>query len=123
MKRFAHILNSGFCLSLIVVVSVLDQFSSVVAQITYDGCRDFQGIPVASIRDNSIDDVAYANIINRVTIITYNSIVLSRLEPQTRLFFYTHECAHHALGHTFGTSHPLAREQEADCWGMHELKN
>jgi hypothetical protein len=122
MKRFACVLNPIFCLSLIVVVGLLGQLSLVEAQITFDGCTDIRGIPVASIRSDNIDDIAYANIINGQPVIFYNIRVLSWLEPQTRLFMYAHECAHHVLGHTLGTSHPLSREQEADCWAIKELK-
>jgi len=34
------------------------------------------------------------------------------------LFFYAHECAHHALGHTTYGQHPLIREKEADCFAI-----
>jgi hypothetical protein len=47
--------------------------------------------------------------------------VLSWVSPATRRFFYAHECAHHALGHTLGASYPTQREQQADCWAIRTL--
>jgi hypothetical protein len=92
------------------------------AQITFDGCNDIRGVPVASISDYSINDVAIASLAPDGTpIIQYNPNVLVWLTQQTRLFFYAHECGHHAHGHTFGTVHPLAREQDADCFAINAL--
>jgi hypothetical protein len=83
---------------------------------TYDGCVDFRGYSVLSVRDDSINDVAIATAVNGQPVIFYNTNVLARLAPQTRLFFYWHECGHHALGH--GLLQPSALlEQEADCFG------
>jgi len=91
------------------------------AQVTFDGCVDFRGIPVASIRDSSIQDVAIANIApNGAPIILYNPHILGMLSAPTRLFFYAHECAHHALAHAVKNI-PMTREQEADCWGIRTL--
>ena len=38
---------------------------SASAQVTFDGCRDIRGIPVASISDYSINDVAIASLAPR----------------------------------------------------------
>lgn len=94
---------------------------SVFGQATYDGCVDIRGIPVLSIASN-VNDVAVASLApNGAPIVQYNPSVLSFFHPKTRLFWYAHECGHHALGHAFGTAHPLAREQQADCWGITTL--
>lgn len=91
------------------------------AQITFDGCRDVAGRPVASIR-SAVQDVAMAGLApNGSPVIYYNPQVLSFYSPVTRLFWYGHECGHHALGHSLGGGHPLTREQEADCWGIRNL--
>jgi hypothetical protein len=91
------------------------------AQVTFDGCVDFRGIPVASILNPQLPDVAAANWApNQAPIIIYNPYVLARLSPQTRLFFYAHECAHHALAHGIRNI-PFAQEQEADCWAIRTL--
>lgn len=87
------------------------------AQVTWDGCVDALGTPVASVHDNSINDVAMSSMANGTPIIRYNTIVLAGMHPQTRLFFYGHECGHHALGHILGR-YPMAHEQEADCYGI-----
>jgi hypothetical protein len=92
------------------------------AQVTYEGCRDVRGIPVASMVNFGLNDVAMANLApNGAPVIQYNPNVLAWLAPQTRLFFYAHECAHHARGHAFGSVHPLSQEQDADCTGIRFL--
>jgi len=91
------------------------------AQITFDGCVDFRGVPVASILDVTVPDVAVARWApNSAPVILYNPNVLARLAPQTRLFFYAHECAHHALAHGVRNI-PFLQEQEADCWAIRTL--
>lgn len=85
-------------------------------------CRDIRGAVVADFPDYTINDVAIASLApDGAPIIRYNPNVLSRMSPQTREFFYAHECGHHALGHNFGTTHPLAREQAADCFAINKL--
>ncbi len=60
--------------------------------ITFDGCVDARGIPVPSILDNSVDDVAIARLDNLGwPIIHYNTAVLGYFRPETRLFWYAHE--------------------------------
>jgi hypothetical protein len=89
--------------------------------VTFDGCVDFRGVPVASVLNQALPDVAMAHIApNGAPIIQYNPHVLERLSPQTRLFFYAHECAHHALAH-LARHVPFQQEQEADCWAIRTL--
>jgi hypothetical protein len=90
------------------------------AQVTYDGCVDARGIPVASVRNDGLGDVAMATLVNGQPVIVYNAIVLSWQQPQTRLFWYGHECGHHALGHGLG-GYVIGREQQADCFGITSL--
>jgi hypothetical protein len=91
------------------------------AQITYDGCRDFRGTPVASISRPNLGDVAVATYDgNGNPVILYDPNVLTWLSPQTRLFFYGHECGHHVLAHAVRNI-PFQAEQEADCFGIREL--
>lgn len=92
------------------------------AQVTYEGCRDFRGAPVASIRDDSIKDVAIARIENGHAVIRYNPLVLAQMSEPTRRFFYVHECAHHALQHTVQNP-TLNNERAADCWAINTMKN
>jgi len=95
--------------------------SDAHAQVTFDGCNDFRGISVASIRSN-VDNVAIASLApNGRPIIRWNPYVLSSFHPITRLFWYMHECAHHALGHTIGSAHPFVREKQADCWAIRTM--
>ena len=114
MKRIAH---------WIVALAISTGAMQAVGQISYEGCVDYRGIPVASIANMQIQDVAIAtNAPNGAPIIVYNPGSLSWLAAATRLFFYAHECAHHVLGHGV-SGHPLSKEQEADCWGIKELVN
>lgn len=88
----------------------------------FEGCTDIRGYGVGSIADYSLQDVANAQLSPiGVPIIRYNPNVLSSLAPQTRRFFYAHECGHHALGHNFGTTHPMKMEQAADCFAIRAL--
>jgi hypothetical protein len=88
------------------------------AQITFGGCRDAGGRAVRSELSYQLPDVAAASVDQNGPVIYYNPTVLGTLSEQTRLFFYGHECGHHNLAHTFTGSHPLTREQSADCWGI-----
>ncbi len=95
--------------------------ASASAQITYDGCVDVNGVAVASVRNNGINDVARATFGNNSPVILYNTAVLAWLHPETRLFVYAHECGHHALGHLFHPPVTVVQEQQADCWAINTL--
>jgi hypothetical protein len=89
-------------------------------KVTFDGCRDINGYAVASVSNASIQDIAMATIANGNPVILYNPYVLANTRAQTRLFFYAHECGHHALGHALKGLR-LGQEQEADCWAINKL--
>lgn len=92
-----------------------------LSQVAFEGCVDFRGLPVASIADGRVPDIAMATYApNGAPIIVYNPGVLAWVSPPTRVFFYAHECGHHVLGHGV-QGHPLVREQEADCWAVQQL--
>ena len=92
------------------------------AQMTPSGCLDMFGQPILALASHRIRDVGLARRDkSRGPVIIYNPRRLARLKPSTRVFFYAHECAHHALGHTVGLGHPLAVEQDADCWAIRNL--
>lgn len=86
------------------------------AQITFDGCVDSRGVPVASLPNLQLADIAMAmpNPYG-ASVIQYNPGVLSWVKPATRLFFYVHECAHLAI--------PTSNESVADCWAIRTLIN
>lgn len=118
-------MHSGFSIrSLSISVFFLLALTYPVdAQVTFEGCTDFRGLPVASVLDYSVNDVAVASLApSGAPIIKYNPNALSIYHPKTKMFWYAHECGHHALGHTFGTAHPLVREQQADCWAIRTLR-
>ena len=109
-------------LAFLTAVLALSRTAPAHGQITFDGCINAGGVAVASIRLDTLPDVAMATAdqLGR-PLIYYNPHVLAQLHSATRLFFYAHECGHHRLAHTFAGSHPLTREQAADCWGIREL--
>jgi hypothetical protein len=108
-------------LTWIVVAAALCVPRASSGQVSFDGCADFRGIPVASVLNPALNDVAAANWApNGAPVIQYNPNVLIRLAPQTRTFFYAHECAHHALAHGVRNI-PFQQEQEADCWAIQTL--
>ena len=109
-------------LILISLLTIVVQLSEASAQgVTYDGCRDFRGIEVASVPSN-VNNVAVAALAqNGAPVIYYNPQVLSYFHPVTQEFWYLHECAHHALAHTIGSAHPFVREKAADCWAIHTM--
>lgn len=87
--------------------------------ITYPTCSDILGRQVASVQDNSINDVAIATLAHDGSpIIKDNTTILAGFQPQTRLFIYAHECGHHVLGHIIGHGYAFTAEQHADCWGI-----
>ncbi|MCZ6605715.1 MAG: hypothetical protein O7A03_11315 [Alphaproteobacteria bacterium] len=91
--------------------------------LSYAGCVDMRGIPVVAIADRQVSDVAraYTEPNSGRPMIAYNPEVLSWLQPQTRLFFFVHECAHHVAGHALGLGSSATMEQEADCWALNRL--
>ena len=96
-------------------------YHDALAQVTYDGCYDINGVPVASV-PAAVNNVAVATIYNGHPVIFYNPQVLSWFHPITREFWYFHECGHHALGHAFGNN-PLSREKKADCWAIQSMRS
>lgn len=114
MSRFA---------SQIIFMLLAGAAKTTIAQTSFDGCVDFRGVPVASVMNPSIQDVAMATYApNGAPVILYNPYVVGWLSPPTRLFFYAHECAHHVLAHPVQGNN-FIREQEADCWAIQYLVN
>lgn len=94
------------------------------AQVVYEGCVDFRGIPVPSIADTTSLQIALAGVTrDGYPVIIYNPYGLPQLHPETRLFAYAHECAHHYLGHVLLGTPTYIQESEADCWAITELVN
>ena len=80
-------------LSLFTVICIMSVVTGAFAQVmTFNGCVDARGIPVAFILDNSINDVAIARLDNLGwPIIDYNTAVLGSFCPKTRLFWHTYD--------------------------------
>ncbi len=105
----------------LIAFSVIASPKDAQAQVTWGGCIDALGRPVASVLDRTINDVAIARVEGQTPVIRYNPNVLASISDTSRLFWYLHECAHHVLGHTISRLR-LGTEREADCWAAIKLK-
>lgn len=95
-------------------------------------CADNFGNRVQIYSDYSIPDVGGASYTrdawgNYVPYIVFNPNVLGRLNMRVRMFWFGHECGHHALGHVsrqalYGTRTPWD-ESETDCWAVRTLRH
>ncbi len=79
-------------------------------------CDDFRGVTVRTSRMSDLGDVARAWIVSRMPIITIDTARMAKLPEKVQLFFYFHECGHHAMGHIYVPT--LTSENEADCWSV-----
>ncbi len=80
------------------------------------GCADFRGRPVQTYETSGLGDVARSTLYGRIPVITVDKEVMASLSGKLQIFFYLHECAHHALGHMFAPQ--PESEKEADCWSI-----
>jgi hypothetical protein len=80
-------------------------------------CSDFRGFPVFLISNPNLQDVGMATLgPSGEPVMILNPIIMNSLAPELQLFWYAHECAHHALGHVANRT-PF-NEAEADCWAV-----
>lgn len=79
-------------------------------------CRDVRGLAVHTMQVANLGDVGRAGVVNRVPIIVIDPHIIGRLPDKLQIFFYQHECGHHALGHWYGGN--ADQEKEADCWAI-----
>jgi hypothetical protein len=86
-------------------------------------CLDAKGRPVGLVEDDQLHQIARASLdpIGGEAVVFYNPHLLTWIHPETRLFFLTHECAHHRLGHPLGSGLTAEMESAADCWAVREL--
>lgn len=89
--------------------------TALVAGVTL-GCADFRGRPVQTYETAGLGDVARSELYGRIPVITLDTEVMASLSGKLQIFFYLHECAHHALGHMYAPE-PNS-ENEADCWSI-----
>jgi hypothetical protein len=92
-------------------------------------CLDARGTPVLIGESLSLNNVGYASFLAAgnlwLPVIVFNPLVLRTYDPRTQVFWFAHECAHHALGHVLGGSmgvrSPRA-EVDADCLAAKALR-
>jgi hypothetical protein len=104
--------------------------AAAAAQVTYEGCQDNLGTPVASVVNPAIPDIAIATVavlnpaLGPRPVIYYQPSVVQLPSPLRRLIYF-HECAHHALGQVIaavnGIPISMPQEQAADCWAIVRL--
>lgn len=75
-------------------------------------CRDYYGTPVRIYVTSGLNNVGIATrTLNGQPIIVLNPNVMARFSPTVQVWWFAHECGHHALG-------PNNSETNADCWGI-----
>ncbi len=87
----------------------------------YTSCRDAAGTRVVAVNTTRLNNVGMAGRVNGRPVILFNPNILRRFRPITRTFWFYHECAHHALGHSLG-HRPMSRERDADCWAVRQMR-
>jgi hypothetical protein len=91
----------------------------VIGDVQWTNCIDGIGNRVLMLETPGTNNF-YATVQNGGPVILWDTIFARNLSPQAQTFFYAHECAHHALGHTL-TNIPSLREKQADCWAINTL--
>jgi hypothetical protein len=80
-------------------------------------CASYYGEPVRIYMTRGLNNVGIATRVQRgQPIIVMNPDVLARFTPLVQVWWFAHECGHHALG-------PYNSETNADCWGVRVLRD
>ncbi len=103
------------------VVLLSLQTAGASETITFESCSDTAGRTVAVVADNTLPRLVASDHDGEVPTIRYNPMLLPRLKPATRLFFFAHECARHAMGDAGKPALSVARARQADCLGLTTL--
>lgn len=90
-------------------------------EISYHGCTDRGGTQVVSVADPAAPVLVSTHFEAGRQYIRYNPQLLPRLQENTRLFLYAHECARHNLGLALDRALTPDEAQRADCWGLESL--
>jgi hypothetical protein len=106
---------------LFLILAILPAGAKAAATTTFEACTDTAGHTVAVVADDTLPRLVASSIEDGKPTIRYNQQLLPRLLPQTRLFFFAHECARHAMGEAGQLAHTVARSREADCLGLATL--
>lgn len=82
-------------------------------------CQSNRGEPVVFVANYYLPDVGVAKRGPYGPFVEYNPQIFLPLAPEVQMFWFGHECGHHALGHTDPYGNGLLnanRENEADCY-------
>ena len=116
-RRLEAIMLQVLFIFMVLLIPSIGKSQTIIAGVPVN-CVDAYGAPVVTISAPYLGDVGMARIeSNGVRVIYLNPFILNNLPPSVQLFVYAHECAHHALGHTYGFNQ-FSREIEADCWAI-----
>lgn len=108
---------------LITAVFIHSGFLNSPAQGKIFQCVNSNGNPVRVVEVKELKTMSRAALdsADNSPVVLKNSKILSWIKEETRLYFFAHECAHHALGHTISERHNMDLEIEADCWAATKL--
>ncbi|WP_146161687.1 hypothetical protein [Pseudothauera lacus] len=90
-------------------------------EISYHGCTDAHGAPVATLLDPALDVVVASRVDAAAARIVYNPEVLPQLGEQVRMFFYAQTCARHNLGLPLLDTLSAEQAARADCAALESL--
>ena len=90
------------------------------AEIYKTDCVDINGRQVALQKTPGTNNFYATATAGGWPIILWDPVKASQFSKETQTFFYAHECAHHALGHTYKQI-INAKENQADCWAIRAL--
>jgi len=108
-------------LSAVLTAMITFAAGKAMAQAPYPSCFSINNVQVQYFPDPTINDIAIARLApNGMPVVLWNPGILLSMQPATQEFFYYHECAHHALGHTLGAYGP-GSERQADCWAKQTM--
>jgi hypothetical protein len=107
---------------LLAVFLLLCAWPVLAQNMSFEGCMDAKGQPVAGLADDQLPRVAQFGLADGKAVIWHNPQVLPRLLLETRLFVLAHECGRQHLGFAPGGERTLMQARQADCWAYGALK-
>lgn len=114
------------CLSLLSFLTIGLSSPPAKADLLQFQCVDYFKRPVLNVKNDTLKDVAFSDLLRYRGLsvgpmIIINTKRLEKLNKPSQLFFITHECGHHVLGHLYFRQSNSQAEQEADCYAIRTL--
>ncbi len=108
----------GMLVLVALLAGLLSGSAAAQVQMTFDGCVDASGRAVPSVLDPGLNATFATGVEGGRAVIRYNPDALPRLQPLTRLFLYSSECARLNLGMPPVGPRDVSDARTADCWGL-----